>query len=193
MFCTRCGTENKNGDTTCIACGAPLASTRIQENLFGGYSSSINEKLGKLHGISRKFYLNEAEETKKRIRNKLIVSVVIAIPLLLSCFEALVSYLPEVTIPELQTTTSIELYAAAKSLMTPLVLGLVPLGISTATEYLRDHQEYKNIAIALTVFSFFGLAIVTIPALAISGIPGFFYLKNKRQKAIEEIKQYGLN
>ena len=188
MFCTRCGTENKNGDTTCIACGAPLASTRIQENLFGGYSSSINEKLGKLHGISRKFYLNEAEETKKRIRNKLIV-----IPLLLSWFEALVSYLPEVTIPELQTTTSIELYAAAKSLMTPLVLGLVPLGISTATEYLRDHQEYKNIAIALTVFSFFGLAIVTIPALAISGIPGFFYLKNKRQKAIEEIKQYGLN
>lgn len=193
MFCTQCGTENKNSDTACIACGAPLASTRIQENLFDDYSSSINEKLGKFHGISRKFYLNEAEETKKRIRNKLIVSAVIAIPLLLSWFAALVSYLPEATIPELQTATYIELHAAVMSLMTPLVLGLVPLGISTATEYLRDHQEYKKIAIALIVFSFFGLAVVTIPALAISGIPGFFYLKNKRQKAIEEIKQYGSN
>ncbi len=193
MFCTQCGTENKNSDTTCIACGTPLASTRIQENLFDGYSSSINVKLDKLHGISRKFYLNEAEETKKRIRNKLIVSAVIAIPLLLSWFAALVSHLPEVSIPELQTATSGELHAAVMSLMTPLVLGLAPLGISTATEYLRDHQEYKNIAIALIVFSFFGLAVVTIPALAISGIPGFFYLKNKRQKAIEEIKQYGSN
>lgn len=193
MFCTQCGTENKNGDAACIACGAPLASTRIQENLFDGYSSSINEKLGRLHGVNRRFYLNEAEETKKRIRNKLIVSAVIAIPLLLFWFASLVSYLPEITIPELQTATSIELYAVAMSLMTPLVLGLAPLGISTATEYLRDHQEYKNIAIALTVFSFFGLVVVTIPALAISGIPGLFYLKNKHQKAIEEIKQYGSN
>lgn len=193
MFCTQCGTENKNGDAACITCGTPLASTRVQENLFAGYSSSINEKLDRLHGINRKFYLNEAEETKKRIRNKLIVSVVIAIPLLLFWFEALASHLPEVMNPELQTATSIELYAAAKSLMTPLVLGLTPLGISTATEYLRDHQEYKNIAIALTAFSFFGLAVVTIPALAILGIPGFFYLKNKRQKAIEVIRQYGSN
>ena len=144
MFCTQCGTENKNSDTACIACGAPLASTRIQENLFDDYSSSINEKLGKFHGISRKFYLNEAEETKKRIRNKLIVSAVIAIPLLLSWFATLVSYLPEATIPELQTATYIELHAAVMSLMTPLVLGLAPLGISTATEYLRDHQEYKK-------------------------------------------------
>lgn len=193
MFCTQCGTENKNGNAACIACGSPLASTRVQENLFSGYSSSINEKLDRLHGINRKFYLNEAEEAKRRIRNKLIVSVAIAIPLLLFWFADLVSCLSEGIIPELHTATSIELYAAAKSLMTPLVLGLAPLGISTATEYLRDHQEYKKIAIALTVFSFFGLAVVTIPALAILGIPGFFYLKNKRQKAIEVIKQYGSN
>lgn len=71
-----------------------------------------------------------------------------------------------------------------------LMLALLPLGISTATEYVRDHEEYKNAAIALIVISVLGLGIVTLPALAIAGIPGLFYLRNKRTKAIEEIKLF---
>lgn len=193
MFCTQCGTENESDEAVCVACGVPLAPTQTRENPFGNYTSSIDEKLNRLHGINRRFCLNEAEETKKRIRNKLIISIVIAIPFLLFWFAALAIYLPEEIVPTLQTATSAELYAHMAALMAPLVLGLTPLGISTATEYLRDHQEYKNIAIALIVFSFFGLAIATLPTLAVSGIPGFFYLESKRQKAIKEINQYSSN
>lgn len=189
MFCTQCGMENAANTDVCVACGTSLTPRQTNENLFGGYTADINEKLGRLHGINQRHFLNEAKETKGRIRNKLIVSGVIGVPLLaiwvlelIACAPELLSYLQGETVPEIA--------AGLMGLTSLLMLALLPLGISTATEYVRDHEEYKNAAIALIVISVLGLGIVTLPALAIAGIPGLFYLRNKRTKAIEEIKLF---
>ena len=195
MFCIQCGAENEDNATNCFACRAPLAQERAGKKPFDSYTANINEKLNRLHGINQRFYLNEAEETKKRIRTKLIVSAVIGISVpaffLIAMFNALAAN-PE-SLSTSQSSTSSNGTLTFMIVAEILVVAFLPLGISFATEFIRDHPEYKNAAIALIVISCLGLGMVTIPALAIAGIPGIFYLKNKRQKAIEEIKQYGSN
>lgn len=108
MFCTQCGMENAANTDVCVACGTPLTPRQTNENFFGGYTADINEKLGRLHGINQRHFLNEAKETKGRIRNKLIVSGVIGVPLLaiwvlelIACAPELLSYLQGETVPEI--------------------------------------------------------------------------------------------
>ena len=196
MFCIRCGKENATGAVYCTSCGAPLTTEASSEKPPIDHSPITDEKHDQLHEIDRCRQLYEAEETKKRIERKFIISGVIGIAYLVIVLALVIfaaAQLSAETHSGLEIESPTELLSVIPFLVQILIAFFLPLGVSVASEYVHDNPEYKTVAIILLVASFLGVGVITFPVLTVAGIPGFFYLRNRRREAIKEIESLSSN